>query len=40
MFLLHWGNSNIGKECLYARCKFAIILNNKSNLRLLQILKG
>lgn len=40
MFRLHWGNSNKGKECLYARCIFAIILNNKSNLRLLQIVKG
>ena len=32
---IHSGNSNNGKECLYAHaCVFAIILNNKSNLRL------
>lgn len=29
MFRPHWGNSNRGKECLYARCKFAIILHCK-----------
>jgi len=40
VFRLHWGNSNIGKECWYVRCKFAIILNKKSNWRSLQIVKG